>query len=89
MKSEQLKREFAETIYSSLNPILQADKEEDIKGITDMVNALIEAVIAERMPTETEKRIKAKELFTYGYNALYAIEEYDKWFRSRIEGGSK
>ena len=57
----------------------------DIEGkIENLVNQEVEKRIAERMPSEAEKRAKARHLFVDGLNVLFACEEYDKWLRSRL-----
>ena len=49
-----------------------------------LINVEVEKRIAERMPSEAEKRAKARHLFVDGLNVLFACEEYDKWLRSRL-----
>jgi len=53
MNSTKALREFAETIYANLLPIVKWDKERDVQGIMDMVTALISEHYVEREKYDT------------------------------------
>lgn len=87
MKSEQLKREFAEKWKHGF-AFYSGHQEQHFMTELD---TLIEAVIAERMPTEEEvyEEFQFDEDidFVSDLDIQITASRMIKWFRSRMEGG--
>lgn len=96
MKAEELKREFAEK-WGWVTPTVLTHDYRDI--LIKQLNALIEKVIEERMPTEEEID---QEIDRYAFRVPYdgtnnfydevALKHYKagiEWHRIRMKGGEK